>query len=61
MKVYSNLKEEIAIIYDLRDKHALDALHMLRAAFQDYSEIEALSADHCVLIIRGGAARRLAR
>ena len=48
-------------IYDTRIPGAAEQLHRERAAWQEYSNIEAIDQDHFVLIVRPGGAQRLAK
>ena len=60
LKAYRNSGEFILIIFDLRIPGAVAGLHSERAAWQECADIEMLDFDHAVLIVRPGAARRLA-
>ena len=60
-KVLYGRDPAIWVLFDIRDDEAVRQLHKLRACLQEYSDFEALDAEHMVLIIRpGGVARRSA-
>jgi hypothetical protein len=59
-RAYRNSEEFTLIVFDLRIPSAVARLHSERAAWQECADIEMLDCDHAVLIIRPGAARRLA-
>jgi hypothetical protein len=51
---------EVWVLFDVRIPGAAKRLHRERAAWQGESDIEAVDHDHFLLIIRLGAAGRLA-
>jgi hypothetical protein len=59
-RAYRNSGEFTLIIFDLRLPGAVARLHSERAAWQECADIEMLDFDHAVLIVRPGAAWRLA-
>jgi hypothetical protein len=59
-RAYRNSGEFTLVIFDLRIPGAAARLHSERAARQECSDIEMLDFDHAVLIVRPGAAWRLA-
>jgi hypothetical protein len=48
------------VLFDLRDSRAVEQLHRERAAWQEFSDIEALNEDVFALILYPGGAQRLA-
>ena len=46
--------ECLIVLFDLREAGAPESLHRQRSAWQAYSDIEALDADHVALIVRPG-------
>ena len=59
-RLYPSDPECLLIAFDLREMGAAAALHKQRAAWAEYSEIEALDKDHFVLIVRPGWASEAA-
>jgi len=57
---YQNDPEWLITLFDLRESEVVEGLHRGRAIWQADSDIEALDEDHFVLVVRPGAARRLA-
>jgi hypothetical protein len=57
---YQSNPECLVVLFDLRSPNAVEELHRGRAIWQEDSDIEALDEDHFVLVVRPGAARRLA-
>jgi hypothetical protein len=57
---YQNDPECLITLFDLRQPEAVEQLHRGRAIWQEDSDIEALDEDHFILVVRPGAARRLA-
>lgn len=51
---------EVWVLFDVRIPGAAKRLHRERAAWQGDSDIETVDVDHFVLIVRPGAAGRLA-
>jgi hypothetical protein len=58
--LYPSTPECLIVLFDLREDGAAESLHRQRAAWQEDSDIQALSEDIFVLIVRPGGARRLA-
>ena len=58
---HSNNPPALLILFDLNDPAAVERLHHERAGWQGDSDIEALDADHAVLLVYAGGARRLVR
>jgi hypothetical protein len=58
--LYPSNPECLIALFDLRVPKAVEELHRGRAIWQEDSDIEALDEDHFILIVRPGAARRLA-
>jgi hypothetical protein len=58
--LYLSDPECLIVLFDLREPEAVEQLHRGRAIWQGDSDIEALDEDHFILVIRPGAARRLA-
>lgn len=52
--------ECLLILFDVREMGAAAALHKQRAAWAEYSALEALDEDHFVLIVRPGWASEAA-
>lgn len=59
-QVYPKPTESIVILYDVRLPGSADRFHEDRAAWQEYSDVKALDADHFVLVVRPGGTRELA-
>jgi hypothetical protein len=59
-RAYCNSSEFTLIIFDLRVPSSSERLHSEYAAWREYADIEMLDYDHAILIVRPGAARRLA-
>ena len=59
-RAYLNHRGYTLTVFDLRIPGSAERLHRERAARREYAEIEMLDYDHAILIIRPGAARRLA-
>ena len=61
-RLYLNLNhpECLVVIFDLREPDAASELHGQRAAWAEYSDIEALDQHHFCLIIRPGWASEAA-
>jgi hypothetical protein len=58
--LYPSDPECIITLFDLRDSEAVEQLHRERAAWQECSDIEALTEDCFALILRPGGAQRMA-
>ena len=52
--------ETLLVVFDLCQPGVVDALHGQRAAWAEYSDLEALDEDHFVLIVRPGWASEAA-
>jgi hypothetical protein len=52
--VYLTHPECLVVLFDLRQPGAAESLHRQRAAWADYSDIEAVDADCFALIVRPG-------
>ncbi len=52
--------EYLISVFDLRVPGVAEALHKQRAAWREYSDIEALGPDHFALIVRPGWASKAA-
>jgi hypothetical protein len=50
----------IWILCDVTDAEGAEALHRLRAFFQADADLRAFGPEHFVLVVKPGAARRLA-
>jgi hypothetical protein len=59
-KFYSVDETEVWVLFDVRIAGAAKRLHRERWARQENADIESVDEDHFVLIIRPGAAGRLA-
>jgi hypothetical protein len=59
-ELYLSDPEFLLVVFDLRLAGAAEALHKQRAAWREYSDIEALGPDHFVLVIRPGWASKAA-
>ena len=59
-KDYRNGGKSTLIIFDLHVSGSVVRLHSERAAWQEHADIEMLDFNHAALIVRPGAARRLA-
>jgi alpha-beta hydrolase superfamily lysophospholipase len=57
---YLNDRDYTLVVFDLRALGSAERLHRERAAWRENADIELLDFDHAVLIVRPGAARRLA-
>ena len=57
---YRNSEEFTLVIFNLRILGSAARLHSERAAWLEHADIEMLDLDHAVLIVRPGAAGRLA-
>jgi len=57
---YLNDRDYTLVVFDLRVPGSVVRLHSERAAWQEHADIEMLDFNHAVLIVRPGAARRLA-
>ena len=53
-------KDEVFILFDLRDERAVENLHLQRTALAEFGDLEAIDQNHIVLIALPGGARRLA-
>jgi hypothetical protein len=53
-RVYLNDPECLLLVFDLRQPGVAEALHNQRAAWPEYSDIEALDEDHFALLMRPG-------
>jgi hypothetical protein len=60
MPLYLNDAECLIMLFDVRQPEAAESLHRQRAAWAEYSDIEALDEDHFVLIVRPGWASEAA-
>jgi hypothetical protein len=54
--LYPNHPEDLIVLFDLREPDGAAELHRQRAAWAEYSDIEALDEHHFGLIIRPGGA-----
>jgi hypothetical protein len=52
--LYLNDPECLLVVFDLRQAGAAEALHRLRAAWVEYSDVETLDEEHFALIMRPG-------
>jgi hypothetical protein len=52
-------KEAIWVLFDVRQRRAVESPHLLRGALQEFGDLEFIDQDHAVLIARPGGARRL--
>jgi hypothetical protein len=59
-RLYLNHPECLVVLFDLREPGGPAELHRQRAAWAEYSVIEALDEDHLALIIRPGWASEAA-
>jgi hypothetical protein len=59
-RLYLNHPECLVVIFDLREPNGRAELHRQRAAWAEYSDIEALDEDHFALVIRPGWASEVA-
>lgn len=57
---YPKPRNCIVTVFDLRFSDAAERLHRERAVWQDCADLEMLDVNHAVLIVRPGAAARLA-
>jgi len=57
--LYPTGRTDIWILFDLRDRSAVESLHLLRGFFQQFGDLEFIDKDHAILVAWGGAARRL--
>jgi hypothetical protein len=53
---YTSNSSCIIVLFDLREPSGPSELHKQRAAWAEYSDIEALDEDHFILLIRPGEA-----
>jgi hypothetical protein len=56
---YQTSRTAIWVLFDLRDKGAVQSLHSQRAALAELGDLAAIDQDHIVLIVLPGGARRL--
>jgi hypothetical protein len=57
--LYSTGRIDIYVLFDLRDRIAVESLHLLRGALQELGDLEFIDEDHAILIAQPGGARRL--
>jgi hypothetical protein len=57
---YSVNRTEVWVLFDVRIAGAAKRLHRERSAWQENADIKSVDEDHFVLIIRPGAAGKLA-
>jgi len=57
--LYPTGETDIWVLFDLRDRLAVESLHLLRGLTQELGDLEFIDEDHAVLIARPGGARRL--
>jgi hypothetical protein len=57
--LYPTGRTAIWILFDLRDKRAVQSLHSQREALAEFGDLEAIDENHFVLIVLPGGARRL--
>ena len=58
--LYLSHPECLVVLFDLREPNGPAELNRQRAAWAEYSDIEALDEDHVALILRPGWASRAA-
>jgi hypothetical protein len=59
-RLYPSHPECLIVLFDLREPGGPSELHKQRAAWAEYSDIEALDEDHFALIVRQGWASEAA-
>jgi hypothetical protein len=57
--LYPRNREFLLVAFDLRDAGAVESLHSQRAAWGEYSDLEALDRDHFVLVVLPGRVLRV--
>jgi hypothetical protein len=57
--LYPTSRTDIWVLFDLRERIAVESLHLLRGALQEFGDLEFIDQDHAVLIARPGGAERL--
>ena len=55
-RLYPNRPEGLVVLFDLREPGGPSELHRQRAAWAEYSDIQALDEHHFALLIRPGSA-----
>jgi len=55
-RLYRNHPKCLVVVFDLREPGGPSELHKQRAAWAEYSDIEALDEHHFALLIRPGGA-----
>ena len=56
---YPTGESGIWVLFELRERIAVESLHLLRGALQEFGDLEFIDQDHAVLVARPGGARRL--
>jgi hypothetical protein len=57
--LYPTGRTNIWVVFDLRDRIAVESLHHFRGTLQEFGDLEFIDQDHAVLIARPGGAQRL--
>jgi hypothetical protein len=57
--LYPTGRTNIWVLFELRERIAVESLHLLRGALQEFGDLEFIDQDHAVLIARPGGAQRL--